>query len=185
MQNVHWTDPDWKTTWGLGFVVSKGSDGEKIVGHGGSCPGYRSSISLMPESKRAYVVMINASGTNPHKFVSGIHAILKKAKGAEKKQTSLDTETGIDLQEFSGYYNSMPWQSELYVSAWYGKLVMLGLPSESPAKSMTMFKHVDGDIFRRVRDDGELGETLVFERNATGQIKRCKNHGNYYSKISR
>ncbi len=52
MQNVHWTDPDWKTTWGLGFVVSKGSSGEKIVGHGGSCPGYRSSISLRPESQK-------------------------------------------------------------------------------------------------------------------------------------
>jgi len=185
MQNVHWTDPDWKTTWGLGFVVSKGSDGEKIVGHGGSCPGYRSSISLRPENKRAYVVMINASGTNPHKYVNGIHAILKKAKGAEKKQTSEKTKPGIDLQEFSGYYNSMPWQSELYVSAWYGKLVMLGLPTESPVSAMTVFKHIDGDTFRRVRDDGELGETLVFERNDAGQITRCKNHGNYYSKMIR
>ena len=185
MQNVHWTDPDWKTTWGLGFVVSKGSDGVKIVGHGGSCPGYRSSISLRPESKRAYVVMINASGTNPHKYVNGIHAILKKAKGAEKKQTSEETKPGIDLLEFSGYYNSMPWQSELFVSAWYGKLVMLGLPTESPAAAMTVFKHIDGDTFRRVRDDGELGETLVFERNDAGQITRCKNHGNYYTKMIR
>jgi CubicO group peptidase (beta-lactamase class C family) len=108
MQNVHWTDPDWKTTWGLGFVVSKGANGEKIVGHGGSCPGYRSSISLRPESKRAYVVMINASGTNPNRYVNGIHAILKKAKAAEKKQTSEETKPGIDLQEFSGYYNSLP-----------------------------------------------------------------------------
>ena len=182
MQNVHWTDPDWKTTWGLGFVVSKGGDGEKIVGHGGSCPGYRSSIRLMPESKRAYVVMINASGTNPHKYVNGIHAILKKAKRATKKQNSKDPNPGIDLQEHSGYYNSMPWQSELFVSVWYGKLVLLRLPAESPAKSMTLFKHVDGDTFRRVRDDGELGETLVFERNDTGQITRYKNHGNYYSK---
>jgi CubicO group peptidase (beta-lactamase class C family) len=185
MQNVHWTDPDWKTTWGLGFVVSKGSDGEKIVGHGGSCPGYRSSIRLMPESKRAYVVMINASGTNPNKYVNGIHEILKKAEGAEKKQSSKDPNPGIDLQEYTGYFNPMPWQSELFVSAWYGKLVTLGLPSESPAKAMTLFKHVDGDTFRRIRDDGELGETLVFERNDAGQITRCKNHGNYFSKISR
>ncbi len=129
--------------------------------------------------------MINASGTNPHKYVNGIHAILKKAKSAEKKQTSKDTETGIDLQAFSGYYNSMPWQSELYVSAWYGNLVMMGLPTESPAAAMTVFKHVDGDTFRRVRDDGELGETLVFERNNDGQITRLKNHGNYYTKIIR
>lgn len=185
MQNVHWTDPNWKTTWGLGFVVSKGSSGEKIVGHGGSCPGYRSSIRILPDSKRAYVVMINASGSNPTKYANGIHEILKKAEGAEKKQSSKDPKTGIDLQKYSGYYNSMPWQSELFVSVWYGKLVLLGLPAESPAKSMTLFKHADGDTFRRVRDDGELGEKLEFERNDTGQITRYKIHGNYYSKIIR
>jgi hypothetical protein len=185
MQNVHWTDPNWNTTWGLGFVVSKGSDGEKIVGHGGSCPGYRSSIRILPDNKRAYVIMINASGTTPAKYASAIHEILKKAKAAEKKQSPKDLKIGIDLLEYTGNYNPMPWQSELLVSAWYGKLVMLGLPSESPAKTMTLFKHVDGDIFRRIRDDGELGETLVFERNDAGQITRCKNHGNYFSKISR
>lgn len=129
--------------------------------------------------------MINASGTNPHKYVNGIHAILKKAKEAEKKQNSKDAKPGIDLQEFSGYYNSMPWQSELYVSAWYGKLVMLGLPSESPAEAMTFFRHIDGDTLRRIRDDEELGETLVFELNENGQITRCKNHGNYYNKMIR
>jgi CubicO group peptidase (beta-lactamase class C family) len=185
MQNVHWTDPNWKVTWGLGFVVSKGSEGEKIVGHGGSCPGYRSSISLRPECKRAYVVMINASGTNPGKYADAIHGILEKAKEAEEKQSSKDTKPGIDLQEFSGNYNSMPWQSELFVSAWYGKLVMLGLPSESPADAMTVFKHIEGDTFRRVRDDGEPGETLVFERNINGQITRLKTHGNYYPKMTR
>jgi CubicO group peptidase (beta-lactamase class C family) len=185
MQNVHWTDPDWKVTRGLGFVVSKGSEGEKIVGHGGSCPGYRSALNLYPDSKRAYAVMINASGTNPGKYADAIHGILKKAKGADKKQFSKDSKSGIDLQEFSGYYNSMPWQSEVFVSAWYGKLVMLGLPAESPANAMTLFKHIEGDTFRRVRDDGELGETLVFERNNARQITRLKNHGNYYSKMIR
>ena len=78
---------------------------------------------------------------------------------------------------------SMPWQSEIFVSTWYGKLVMLGLPSDSPAEAMTVFRHIDGDTFRRVRDDGELGETLVFERNDAGRITRFKNHGNYYSKM--
>lgn len=34
MHNVHWTDPDWKTTWGLGFMVFKDSDEGKLVGHG-------------------------------------------------------------------------------------------------------------------------------------------------------
>jgi CubicO group peptidase (beta-lactamase class C family) len=183
MQNVHWTDPDWKTTRGLGFEVSKSSNGEKIVGHGGSCPGYRSSIILMPESKRAYVVMINASGTDPGKYGNGIHEMLKKAKSADKDLSPENPVSGIDLQAYSGYYNPMPWGSEFFVSTWYGKLALLYLPAGSPADAMTLFKHIAGDTFRRVRDDGELGEVLEFERNDEGQITRLKHHGNYYSKM--
>ena len=29
MQRVHWVDPDWETTWGLGFAVSR--DGEIVL----------------------------------------------------------------------------------------------------------------------------------------------------------
>ena len=60
MHNVHWTNPDWKTTWGLGFVVYKGGDGNTWVSHGGSCPGYRSTLQLDLKNKRAFSVMINA-----------------------------------------------------------------------------------------------------------------------------
>lgn len=185
MQNVHWTDQDWKTNWGLGFSVRKGSGGEKIVGHGGSCPGYRSSLSIVPDSKMAYVVMINASGTNPNKYAGGIQAILKKAKEAAKEQSDKDAAPGKELEEYMGHYNTMPWSSELYVSVWYGKLVTIGFPSDSPADAMTLYKHIKGDTFRRIRDDDKLGETLVFERNDAGQITRFKSHNNYYSKMIR
>lgn len=185
MQNVHWTDPDWKTTRGLGFDVSKSSNGEKIVGHGGSCPGYRSSLRIMPAGKRAYAVMINASGTNPAKYADGIHVLLKKAKGAaEKGQLSGDAVPAIDLTAYIGYYNTMPWMSEMYLTSWYGKLVTIGFPTDSPADAMTLFKHIEGDTFRRVRDDGELGETMEFERNDSGQITRFKHHGNDYSRMA-
>jgi hypothetical protein len=129
--------------------------------------------------------MINASGTNPAKYANVIHEILKKAKGAVKKKTSKDPEPGTDLNEYAGYYNLLPWGSEMYVAAWYGKLVNIGLPTNSPADAMTLFKHTAGDTFRRIRDDGELGEELVFERNDAGEIVRFKNHGNYYNKLIR
>ena len=184
MQNVQWTDPDWKTNWGLGFSVRKGTDGKKVVGHGGSCPGYRSTLSIMPDSKMAYVVMINASGTNPGNYAGGIQAILTKAKGAaDKEKSPEEVDPGINLEDFTGHYNTMPWSSEMYVASWYGKLATIGLPTDSPAEAMTLFKHLDGDTFRRVRDNGKLGETLVFERNESGQITRLKIHGNYYTRM--
>ena len=48
---------------------------------------------------------------------------------------------------------------------------------------MTFFKHIDGDTFRRVRDDGELGETLTFERDANNNIIQYSQHGTKVKKI--
>ncbi|MGB5360818.1 MAG: serine hydrolase domain-containing protein [Eudoraea sp.] len=152
MQQVHWTDPDWKTTWGLGFSVYKGSDGTKWVSHGGSCPGYRSGIQINPKSKMAYTVMINANGTNPHKYAIAMHAILNKVKDESKKSKVVET-SKIDLTDYTGYYSNQPWGSESYISSWEGKLVLLRLPSQSPAKSMVFLKHVQGDRFQKIRKD--------------------------------
>lgn len=184
MQRVHWMDPDWKITWGLGFSVRKDSDGKTLVGHGGSCPGYRSVISMYPKSKRAYVVMINASGTNPQKYVQGISGIMAKAKSSDKTDT-LKATSKKDLQEYAGYYSEQPWWSEVYVSPLHGKLVTINLPTNSPAESMTFYKYIEKDTFQRIRDDGELGEQLIFERDESGKIIRLKSHGNYSPRIIR
>ena len=179
MQQVHWTDPDWKRTWGLGFAVFKGSDGSTWVGHGGSCPGYRSTLRVNLKSEMAYSVMINANGTSPNKYANGMHAILGKVKAkAEVKDVK-------DFSDYVGYYSSQPWWGEEYISSWNGKLVSLGLPAEKPAEAMTFYKHVEGDTFRRERKNKELGETLIFERDASGKVVRMKRHGNYSEKIAR
>lgn len=185
MQNVHWTNPDWKTTWGLGFVVYKASDGNTWVGHGGSCPGYQTTLQIDLKNKRAYSVMINANGTKPTKYVSGINAILKKVEAPKMEEPPDVQIEKIDLQEYVGYYSQMPWTSEEYISTWDGNLVTLGLPSEKPADSMTFYQHEEGDTFRRIRKDKELGETRVFVRDKNGKIIHYIQHGNYYKKVNR
>ncbi|MFY0627631.1 MAG: serine hydrolase [Reichenbachiella sp.] len=185
MQNVHWTNPDWKTTWGLGFAVYKGAEGNTWVGHGGSCPGYRSTLQIDLKNKRAYSVMINANGTNPAKYANGISAIIKKVKTSKKEEPSDKKIEKKNLQEYIGYYSPMPWWSEEFISTWDGKLVSLGLPSEKPGESMTFYKHIEGDTFRRIRDDEELGETRIFERDKNGRIINYRQHGNYSKRIDR
>jgi CubicO group peptidase (beta-lactamase class C family) len=191
MYNVHWKEPDvhwgepyWKIYWGLGFIVFEGQDKSKLVGHGGDCPGYRSFLILNPESKIAVASMVNANGTSPEKYVGGIIEILNKSGADKKEMTSWDEKNIKDFSEYSGYYSNMPWESELFISEWNGKLVSLSLPSDSPVKSMTFFRHIENDTFRRIRDDGELSETLVFERNAKGEITQFKQHNNYSKKIN-
>jgi len=177
MHNVHWTNPDFKLTWGLGFSVYKGSDGAKWVGHGGSCPGYRSILQLNLKSKMAYSVMINAGGTNPGKYSRAIHNIILKAETVAKDKPK------INLEDYTGFYSSQPWGSERYIGTWNNKLVSLSLPSDDPAKAMTFFKHIEGDTFKRIKDNGELGEISSFERDENGNVIRVKSHQNYSKKI--
>ena len=66
---------------------------------------------------------------------------------------------------------------------WEGGLAILELPTETPRKSLEKLRHVNGDTFRRVRDDGELGETVVFELDAAGKVARAVRHGNAMEKV--
>ena len=185
MHRVHWTDPDWKITWGLGFSVRKDGNGNTVVRHGGSCPGYRSEFALYPKSKRAFVVMINASGTEPGKYVAGMVEILKKLKPAVPEKGDEAREEAKDLSEYTGYYDEQPWWGEVYVSTSNGKLVTLSLPTDKPGKAIQFFKHIEGDTFRRLRDDEELGETLTFQRDENGRVVSLKRHGNFSRRVER
>ena len=178
MHRVHWVDPDWETTWGLGFHVYE-VDGKTMVGHGGSCPGYRSTLNIDPHKKQAFIVMINAQGVNPGKYARGMREILKKAEGKEKEKI----EKGVNLEDYAGYYDEQPWWGESAVIPWQGKLAVLGLPAENPAQSLTLLKHIKGDIFRRVRKDETLGEDVVFERDDSGKVVRMWQHSNFTNKI--
>jgi len=183
MYNVHWTDPGWTTTWGLGFWIIKGADGEKWVEHGGSCPGYNTLFSMVPAEKRAYAVFTNAQNTNRTAYVRGMHKLLKKYRN-EGMNGSGEKEVPV-LDEYEGYYSMLPWQSETYFTSWHNKLVMLDLPAQDPAASMVELKYISKDTFRRVREDGELGETFEFERNVMGDIYRIKRHNNYFTRINK
>lgn len=179
MQHVHWTDPDWNTTWGLGFSVKRDSEGKTVVSHGGSCPGYRSVISMYPNEKMAFSVMINAGGTNPQKYVEGIKSVMAKVEAPDKNSTNKD------LTEFVGIYSQQPWWSEDYVGILNGKLITMSLPIDSPGEGITFFKHLEGDTFQRIRKNGEPGEKLYFERDENGKIIKFSQHGNYSVKMER
>lgn len=181
MQQVHWTDPDWKTTWGLGFNVFKGEDGEKFVQHGGSCPGYNTLFVMIPGKKKAYAVFTNGNNTNRPGYIKGMQGLLEKYGNDAKKETAKEEVPG--LQEYAGYYSQIPWQSEVYLAPWHNSLIILGLPNTDPAGSLVQLRYIEKDKFRRVREDGELGESFEFERDENGVIQRIKSHNNYAVRI--
>lgn len=176
MHNIHWMDSDFGTSWGLGFSVYKGPGDKKWVGHGGYCPGYRSTLMMEPESKRAYSVMTNSNNPNPGKYARGIHAILSKAGSIE----AADEELAKELQEYVGYYEAQVSRSTSYVGTWGDKLVMMNFPVDNPG-GFSEYRRVKKDHFVRIRDNGEDGENVLFIRNDEGEVVQRKYYSNYVS----
>jgi len=175
MQNVHWMDPDFDLTWGLGFYVYQ-RNGNKWAGHNGSCPGYKTTLQLNLDNKMAYSVMINCNGLSPWSYAHGINEIIQKANG-----NSLDLD--LDLSDYVGHYSEQPWYAETYIGNWYGKLVCLDLPADDPVANMTFLEYVEKDTFRRIRENGELGEYITFQRDDSGEVVSYKWFQNYSKKI--
>jgi CubicO group peptidase (beta-lactamase class C family) len=173
MQQVQYMDPNWKTSWGLGFKITH-TDNKTFVSHSGYCPGYQSLIILSPQDKLAFIVLINAIGTDPNKYFEGMRAML--AKACEDKPTDkVDT----SLVPFCGLYGGQPWGSELAVSTWGDKLATMFLPADNPKHALILWNRTQDNTFRRIRDNGELGEELYFERDNDGRIQKLWWNSNY------
>ena len=172
MHEIHWDDELTSVTRGLGFGVYN-FDGENWVGHGGSCPGYRSQLYINTNKELAYSVMINSSGTSPTKYIAGIHEILSNVtlkKGEEINR----------FEEFEGKYISQPWVSETYVQSWGDNLALVSLPSDDPY--ISLYKHIEGDIFKKILNNNELGQELKIIRDLDNNVIAYKTHQNVYKK---
>jgi len=90
--------------------------------------------------------------------------------------------TTADLEKFAGRYISA-W-GETVIVPWRDGLAALEVPTDDPAGDLVRLRHIDGNTFRRVRDDGDdLGEEVVFEGDTAGSITRFLWHQNYSAKV--
>jgi CubicO group peptidase (beta-lactamase class C family) len=181
MQRVHWMDPDWKTTWGLGFSVSRRDD-KTFVGHGGACPGFRSDLLLQTKEKFAAVSMANASDADASAFTRNAYRIvapaIAEAAAAPEKGAAPDPA----LAPYVGTYRS-GWGGEIAVLPWKDGLAMLYLPTDNPMDSLEPLKLIGENRFRRVRrDDGELAEEVLFALE-NGEVSGFTRHNNRFPRV--
>lgn len=182
MQRVHWVDPDLETMWGLGFSVWK-SEGKAFVGHGGSCPGFRTQILLKPDEKLATIFMANAQGVNTGEFVQQMYDIVAPVlKAASKPAPNEAGQPKEDLARYTGTYES-GFGGEVAIIEWEDGLAALSLPTMEPVKGLTKLKKTGEHTFRRIRKDEALGETLVFEMGHEGQAVRVIWNSNQYRRV--
>jgi CubicO group peptidase (beta-lactamase class C family) len=180
MQRVQWMDPDWETSRGLGFSVSRHDD-TTFVGHGGGCPGFRSHLLLQTEEKFAAIVMTNAIDADANAFTRTAYeivapAIVEAVESPEKAKAPDDA-----IHKYTGTYQG-GWGGEIVVLPWRDSLALAYLPTDEPVERLVELKHVGGHSFRRVRKDDELGEAIVFTVE-DGEVKRFTRHNNHYPKL--
>ncbi len=177
MHRVHWLEPDGNATYGLGFSVWR-SDGDTFVGHGGSCPGYRSQLLLRPRDKVATAFMTNGQGVNARRFAQTTYDIvapaLRRAAGKREADAPGRDDAQPDLGRFAGTYQR-PLGGESAVLTWDGDLHVLSLPTDDPLGSLTRLRHIEDGTFRRVRDNDDLGEAFIFEELPDGSMRMWRN----------
>jgi CubicO group peptidase (beta-lactamase class C family) len=181
MHRVHWVDPDWETTWGIGFNVRK-SDDLTIVSHGGGCPGYITSFSMVPKQKLASIVLTNAgdgaAGELAVNILNTLGSALKKAAASEGA-----SEEAPDFKRFEGNYESRPWGGEVAIRQWGDKLVAIDLPSDTLKDAMIRLEHDGDNRFTRITDDDERREAWVFEFDGEGPADRIRRHSSLLTRI--
>jgi len=181
MQRVHWVNPDWKTTWGLGFAVRE-AEGQTFVGHGGGCPGYITSFSMLPKHKIAAIALTNASDGPAGNIAVEMMKVLGSAL-QKLTQPSSSNEPAIDLSLYEGNYGGTVWGGETAIRQWGNQLAMIPLPSRTLGE-IEKLKHVEGHTFVRITNEGEEREQMVFQTDKKGNIIGLLRHSNISRRIS-
>lgn len=182
MQRVHWVDPDWETTWGLGFEVERVGE-RTLVGHSGGCPGYYTYVRLEPATKIAVIALTNAIGSDIGLYTAKAFDLVAPAiaKALDDPQGAPERDPALD--RYVGVYDSIWGQSAIV--RWEDGLAQIWLGSRDPKKSLERLAKSGEHAFRRIREDDEAqpGEEIVFELAEDGSVRRFAQHSNWYVKV--
>jgi len=196
MQRVHWADPDLDNTRGLGFQIWRSGD-KTFIGHGGSCPGFRSHVLIQRETKVGTVFLSNAQGVNAQMYAQRLYDIVgpvvaaavkqEKEREKERDKKAAQAEKGPSVPDkslgaYAGSYSASFSGTETAVVPWEDGLAMLSLPTMDPMAGLVKLKKVGEHTFRRVRKDETLGEAVVFEMGTDGRASRYTHHSNRYDR---
>lgn len=174
MHRVQWISEDRQITRGFGFSVQR-EQNQTVVGHDGLCPGYRTAVVLVPGRSLAVIALANAIGnTGLAPYTGPMWRLVAKGLNLPVAVTGPGKPA---LPDYGGRYRSQPYASEQVIVPWGDGLAMLNLPSSDPAAGLAVLKHVEGDRFSFVREDGVPGGELRFERNVTGQVSGYRQAG--------
>lgn len=172
MQRVHFVDPSWEPTWGLGFAIWRHGD-KTFAGHGGSCPGYRTALTMQLDEKIGTIAMTNAGDADADALAQQAYEFLGPAvRDARADSAKKIAAADPSLDRFVGTY--WGFGGEMEVIRWEGALATMPVPSDNPVKAITKLRRVGDNEFREIRKDGELGERMTFDLDTNGKVLRAR-----------
>lgn len=178
MHRVHWLDPDWQAGWGLGFRVWR-EEKRTLFGHGGALAGYRTQLAIDAQDKIAVILMTNADDGEPGDYVGKAFEFVAPAlaKAAAPPTPAKQPDPAWSL--YVGKYRD-PW-GDSQILILNGELVMIDPTEMDPQEALLKLSPAGPHTFRMEGENGyaDVGELLVFELGADGQVARVKVGSNY------
>lgn len=175
MQRVHYITPDRRTSWGIGFAAYQ-LDGRNLVGHGGSCPGYRSTLMIDPQEQFAIALAINAMDDPGHlaRQVGGL--VTRRIAANEFAPPEGDQ---VNLSDYAGVYDGQPWGADFIMLPWAGGLGGFEAESDEPSGNIERLKPLGGDRFRVMTSRGEERDAVTFHRDVSGKVTHFERFGQF------
>ena len=169
MHRVHWLRPNWKSGWGLGWSVARVDDQVRIT-HGGSVPGYKTSVSAAPADKFGVIVLTNAEDGNPGSYAKNAWAIVAPAV---KKATAVTEEAPVVDSSWTKYVGHYEWDdgSPMKVMLLAGELTLVDPTEDNPWDGRVRLEPVSEGIFK-MKDRPQKGELIRFEMDESGEVTR-------------
>jgi CubicO group peptidase (beta-lactamase class C family) len=123
MHRPHFLLPDWSQGWGLGWRLTRNDTGARID-HGGSLPGYKSSLLLDPSSRVGVILLMNADD-GPRELSAGIlKLVVEPIRKAAASPPAVAQASSAKFAGFEGLYRDRS-GGQLFVLAVTGGLQLL------------------------------------------------------------
>ncbi|MCC3859981.1 serine hydrolase domain-containing protein [Pseudemcibacter aquimaris] len=150
--------------------------GKSYIGHGGVMTGHTSQTTIEPGAKLGAVTLMNTHDTSPLQ----INYVMMDVFGPVLKADNAPSQ--YDFSEYQGFYDNQPWGDESYIMQWGDNLISFYLSSSNPINAITKFRHLEGDKFIRLNDDGTEADVMTFLRNEVGKVMSYKDQSDYIYK---
>jgi D-alanyl-D-alanine carboxypeptidase len=173
MHRPQWLADDWTWGNGLGFALRR-YNGRTMVGHGGSVKGHNTGIEFCTAEKCGFIVLTNATSTNPIQYINGMIDMVAPAIASTIGKPPAPPPFDSAWHKYIGKYVS-DW-GDMIISNESGRLVIRSLqfPMIPPG-----ILHPEGEHTFRMEKGGNDGELVIFEMDDEGHIQKMKIAGEY------